>query len=337
MAGFTQVPPQLTRPVWQESWQVPALQTWPEVQAVPEAAPVQVPLAPQWARSVSGSTQPVEHWIMPAGQVPEDTHTPVVQVWPEPQAVPAEAPLQVPLAPQWAGLMRGSMHWPPQLTRPAWQETWHVPPLQTCPEPQTAPADAPLQVPVAPQNPRSVCGSTHLPPQFTRPAWQETWQLPALHTWPDVHAVPADAPLQVPLAPQKARSVAGFTQVPPQLTKPGWQVRAQVPALQTVPAAHVVPQLPQLRLSLPSSTQVPPQATDVPVQVSVLLELLLQPVAHISTNAAITVVAFDMSPLLVDTMAAPQRAVRLIGATLAPGQMDQSEVVPTCPTVSGPF
>jgi len=65
--------------------------------------------------------------------------------------------------------------------------------------------------------------------------------------------------------------------------------------------------------------------------------LLLQPVAHTSTNAAITVVAFDMSPLLVDTMAAPQRAVRLIGATLAPGQMDQSEVVPTCPTVSGPF
>jgi len=60
---------------------------------------------------------------MPAGQVAPETHTPDVQVWPEPQAAPAEAPLQVPLAPQWDGLIRGSTQVPPQLTRPAWQDT----------------------------------------------------------------------------------------------------------------------------------------------------------------------------------------------------------------------
>jgi len=220
VAGFTQVPLQLTRPGWQERAQAPALQTWPEVQAVPEVVPLQAPLAPQWTRSVVGSTQPVEHWTMPAGQVVEDTHTPDVQVWPEPQGMPAEAPLQVALAPQCARSFWGSTQVPPQFTRPAWQETWQAPPLQTCPDAHVVPADAPLQVPVAPQNPRSVCGSTHLPPQSTSPVWQESWQVPALHTWPPPHAAPEVVPLQAPLAPQKARSVCGFTHLPLQFTDP---------------------------------------------------------------------------------------------------------------------
>ena len=37
-----------------------------------------------------------------------------------------------------------------------------------------------MQVPLAPQKARSVCGFTHVPPQFTRPDWQESWHVPAL-------------------------------------------------------------------------------------------------------------------------------------------------------------
>jgi hypothetical protein len=69
-------------------------------------------------------------------------------------------------------------------------------------------------------------------------------------------------------------------------------------------------------LSLANSTQVPLQSWEVPVQVE-LVELLLQPVAQTSMNAANTVVAFNMSPLLVGTTDAPDGAVRLIGATAA--------------------
>jgi len=54
----------------------------------------------------------------------------------------------------------------------------------------------------------------------------------------------------------------------------------------------------------------------VPAQVE-LVELLLQPVAQTSMNAANTVVAFNMSRLLVGTTDAPDGAVRLIGATAA--------------------
>jgi hypothetical protein len=43
------------------------------------------------------------------------------------------------------------------------------------------------------------------------------------------------------LAPQNARLVRGSMQVPPQLTRPDWQVKPQVPPLQTWPAAQTVP------------------------------------------------------------------------------------------------
>ena len=35
LVGFEHVPPQLLRPVWHESWQVPFEQTWPDSHAVP--------------------------------------------------------------------------------------------------------------------------------------------------------------------------------------------------------------------------------------------------------------------------------------------------------------
>jgi hypothetical protein len=41
---------------------------------------------------------------------------------------------------------------------------------------------APPQPAVAPQFARLVCGSTHVPLQSIRPAWQESAHAPPLHT-----------------------------------------------------------------------------------------------------------------------------------------------------------
>ena len=90
--------------------------------------------------------------------------------------------------------------------------------MQVSPAPHVVPADAPVQVPLAPQWAESVCGFTHAPPQLTSPDGH--WQVPAVQTNPALQDVPADAPVQVPLAPQCAASVCGFTHVPPQLTSP---------------------------------------------------------------------------------------------------------------------
>jgi hypothetical protein len=100
VCGFTHVPPQFTRPDWQESWHDPALQISPEPQTAPADAPVHVPLAPQWSRSVWASMHSLPHWVSPALQATV-AQTPAVQTCAEPQAVPANAPVHVPLAPQW--------------------------------------------------------------------------------------------------------------------------------------------------------------------------------------------------------------------------------------------
>ena len=173
--------------------------------------------------------------------------------------------------------MSGSTQVPPQLTRPAWQESWQVPPLQTWPAGQVLPAlPAPLtpQPVVAPQKERLVSGSTQVPLQSTRPAWQDSWQLPPLHRCPtgqEEPTLPEPASPQAPVAPQKRRLVSGSMQVPPQLTRPDWQVSVQLPPEQIWPAAQVAPSLlppptlvqspvaPQkVRLTV-ASTQVPPQ------------------------------------------------------------------------------
>jgi hypothetical protein len=49
------------------------------------------------------------------------------------------------------------------------------------------------------------------------------------------------APAQSPVAPQYARSVCAFTQVPPQLTWVPGQETAQLPLLQTCPATQALP------------------------------------------------------------------------------------------------
>jgi hypothetical protein len=88
------------------------------------------------------------------------------------------------VAPQFVRLVVGSMHVPPQLMRPAWHESAHEPPLQTCPAVHDVPPDPPPtpQAPDAPQCVRSVVGLMQLPPQLMSPGWQETAQPPPLHT-----------------------------------------------------------------------------------------------------------------------------------------------------------
>ena len=89
-----------------------------------------------------------------------------------------------------------------------------APATQVWPAGQAAPADAPVQAPLAPQYWGSNWGSTQLTPHRTVSAGQA--HVPVVHTWSAPQAVPADAPVQLPLAPQKARSVCGFTHWPPQ-------------------------------------------------------------------------------------------------------------------------
>jgi hypothetical protein len=135
------------------------------------------------------------------------------------------------------------MQVPPQLICEPGHETWHVPALQTWPATHAVPSLAPAQSVVAPQYPRSVCGSMQVPPQLIWPPGQDTWQVPPLQTWPEMHAAPALPPAQSPDAPQWARSVCALTHVPPQLIcVPGHDV-AHVPLLHTSPEAQAVPAL----------------------------------------------------------------------------------------------
>jgi hypothetical protein len=92
------------------------------------------------------------------------------------------------------------------LIKPTEQDVWQVPPLQTWPTTQAVPAEPPSapQPAVAPQFVRLVCGSMHLPPQLIEPTEHESWQVPALQTWPTAQAVPAEPPStpQPAVAPQ---------------------------------------------------------------------------------------------------------------------------------------
>jgi hypothetical protein len=207
-------PLQSTSPGWQETWQLPAEHTWPEVQMAPSFAPAQSPEAPQKARSVWGFTQAPPQLTRPAWQ--ESAQVPALQTCPAVQLVPMAAPVQSPEAPQWERSESGSTQRPLQSTRPAWQETWQVPAEQTWPDAQAAPAFGAIQVPEAPQKNRSVCGLTQAPPQAIWPAGQLVVQAPAEQTWPDAQTVPAFGAVQLPEAPQKDRSVCGLTQEPAQ-------------------------------------------------------------------------------------------------------------------------
>jgi hypothetical protein len=87
LSGSMHFPPQANSPERQLVAQAPAAQTCPAAHTVPAVPPVQAPLAPQKARSVSGSTHFPLQAIWPAGQLV--AQIPAAQTWPPPQAVPA--------------------------------------------------------------------------------------------------------------------------------------------------------------------------------------------------------------------------------------------------------
>ena len=150
---------------------------------------------------------------------------------------------------------------------PDWQVSPQTPPLHTWPAAHVVPTLPPWQVVLAPQNSLLVLGSTQVPLQLMSPGWHVRWQTPAVHTCPEGHAMPALAPLQSVVAPQKARLVFGSMQVPPQLRRPAWQVKPHAPPEQTCPAWHVVPTVapaqaplaPQNWLFVVGSMHAPPQ------------------------------------------------------------------------------
>ena len=130
----------------------------------------------------------------------------------------------VPHAPQFAVSFSLSTHAPEQSEYPVEQpqvDAEHVA-LATHAVPAEPTPDTP-QPDVAPQYELLLVGLTQLPPQLTRPAWQESWHVLLEQTNPGAHAVPALPTPLVPhpvVAPQKDRLLLGSTQVPPQLTWP---------------------------------------------------------------------------------------------------------------------
>jgi hypothetical protein len=118
-------------------------------------------------------------------------------------------------------------------------------------------------VPEAPQYWLSLVGSTHLPPQFTSPAWQVTAQLPTLQTSPAEQTLPHE--------PQLVLSVWVLTQLLPDPASPPvavhsvrfpWHVTEHLPPPHTVPAEQSVPQPPQFALSEPVFTHDWPQSVE---------------------------------------------------------------------------
>jgi hypothetical protein len=192
-------------------------------------------------------------------------HAPFWQVSPAAQVVPAFAPAQLPLAPQWVALVSGSRQAPPQATWPAVGHA-QAPAWQVSPAAQAVPAFAPAQSPLAPQWVALVCGSTQAPPQAI---WPEVAQVhaPAWQVSQEAQKVPAREPVQSPLAPHHVVLVIGSTQAPPQATWPAAQATAHAPSTQAVPIPQTFPHAPQLRLSAAIVTQTPPQSTESPTQV----------------------------------------------------------------------
>jgi hypothetical protein len=131
-----------------------------------------------------------------------------------------------------------------------------VPPLHTSPAAHAAPTFAPEQLPEAPQKVRLEVESMQVPPQLMSPDWQLRAHVPALHTWPVRHALPAEPAPPVPhpaVAPQYIREVVGSTHVPLQLMSPAWQLSAHKPLLQTCPLLHIAPVVPKDRVSQPAT------------------------------------------------------------------------------------
>jgi hypothetical protein len=248
---------QSTRPDPHDELHAPAEHTLPAEHDVPgdPASPTPHPaVAPQYWLLLVGSMQSPWHATSPGGH--EIEHTPPAHVCPAAHCLPAEplppAP-HAPVAPQNWLSVAGSMHLLPHSTCPGWHETWHWPPLQTCPWPQTVPhlPQLVLSVCVLVQNaPASVVHVVSWP--------QENAHVPPAQTCPVAHCLPQ--------SPQLAGSVDVLMQEPLHVLLGGLQKSEHCPELQTCPAWQALPHLPQLSKSELRSAQVPaPHSVCVPV------------------------------------------------------------------------
>jgi len=173
-------------------------------------------------------------------------------------AVPTPSVAHPAVAPQYCPLVVGSMHEPPQLTSVPRHDVVQEPSEQTCPDGHASPA-VPLSpvphCPVAPQKMSLDVGSMQVPPQLISVPGQETWQLPLLHTCPEMQTCPALPAPAVPhpdVAPQKELLDAGSTQLPPQLISVPGQETWQVPVLHTCPSRQAIPAVPASAAPHPS-------------------------------------------------------------------------------------
>jgi serine/threonine protein kinase len=101
-----------------------------------------------------GLTHWPPHLICPSGHT--GVQTPAMQASSAPHMSPASLPSQLPDAPQWAGSVFGSTHWPSQATSGALQVTSQAPSAHISPGTQATPQ--------SPQFFSSVRGSTHSSP-----------------------------------------------------------------------------------------------------------------------------------------------------------------------------
>ena len=157
---------------------------------------------------------------------------------------------------------------------PDWHVSPHLPPLHTCPAPQSTPHP--------PQLALSVWGLTHELPQRVWVLSHDEPHLPDEHTSPAAHFVPH--------APQLSASTCVSLQVAPHRVVPPPHDEAQAPREHTSPALHAAPHAPQYALSDASSTHPPPHEAAVALHVGVpdpdVVALL--PVAHAAVTATPT-------------------------------------------------
>jgi hypothetical protein len=256
-------------------------------------------------------------------------HEPPTHAWLAVQVAPAPPPPfpHAPVAPQYVGLLLGSMHVPapaPHFKRPPPQT--QEPEVHTCPiaeqlMPCELPGD-PSHNPAAPQCVASVDGATQLPPQLIWPEGQETAQAPLLHNLPvSAQFSPSLAPWQLPTAPQYVWSDDGLMHAAPHAICPPGQ--PHVPPVQIAPVPTVVPQAapaeaplhapeaPQCVALVCGSTQTPPHEICEPGQLT-----WHAPATHILP------VSEQSSPMLTPAQLpeAPQYVRLVLGSMQAPPQ-----------------
>jgi hypothetical protein len=98
VVGSMHLLPHAIWPSGQLAAHLPSVHTCPAAQVSPVLVPEQSPEAPQWARSVAGSTHLSPHSNCPFRQLA--VQTPAAHTCPEAQATPALVPAQSPVAPQ---------------------------------------------------------------------------------------------------------------------------------------------------------------------------------------------------------------------------------------------